>query len=996
MPSKLQLDKIAWQWTETVEPADVKQEHIEAAYRVRCSSCSANACRRNCSGNPRCLSGLGERNWLQELKDSAWHDVGDPNAERRPEGGFVGLKNLGATCYLNSFLQVLYHNPAFRHSLYQWDPQDDPQECFKQVISNEKKELTVPSATGPCATYRPSSVTGHLQLLFAQLQFSKRRYIDPEPFITCLGLSTTQQQDAQEFSKLLMCLLEKHLSSQRQLSARTIVQEQYAGEYDYVTKCLECSTESLCPSKFYELDLNIKGLRHLEEALNQFLREEKLEGSNQYSCGVCGGMRNAVRCIRLRRLPPVLNLQLLRFGFDRQAGCRKINTALQFTETLDLSAHLRKPPGSMVYTLMAVLIHQGSSANSGHYVAHIKDRTSGSWYLFNDDGVCKMRGRHLQLNTDEENPTRAQSAGSDDASEPPKRLAKGTHDSTGAYMLVYQKSGHTNSFPADQDPFWAYALPKIVQEALDTDNAVFEQWVAEMDAMRADKVSAGRAQQKEVRSLYEQLPVIEGEPVDWIATDWLIKWLAQDKEPVPPVDNSAVLCTHSLLDPQHVSKVKCISSRAADLIYQKYGGGPRLREALCASCVVQQCRYLRAHTRVQDDQRNISRLLKFKPSSTESSMWVGKQSLLWWRKLAMAQVASPSQETNGNDTGPIEDDPETTLPPVSAATFSFNEDICCPHGGLNPNKNIRRLVGMDVWTLLKGHFSSAPQFPESTEDCQQCLAHQMEDSAAQVAQKQQAAQERQQFADLVQERNRPDLSESAARLLARHFLSQWKLFLRYPLVKERPTNIVNTDLLCPHGLLLHLPQDEDRAVAIWPQEWESLVKLFPVDLCITVSPGAEEGKLITEPALCESCRESADLERRQSQQGTVLVRRVSSQEAEASAKRPRLDERRQRRARRGDRSVHIRATQTLLDLKLKVMELFSVAPFDQHLSLDQGDGQPPLSLSGNSSTLAELGVLPGALLLLVVDEPAGEIEDCDQSGADQSTGMGFKGTKLQE
>ncbi|KAH8040020.1 hypothetical protein HPB51_009276 [Rhipicephalus microplus] len=146
-------------------------------------------------------------------------------------------------------------------------------------------------------------------------------------------------------------------------------------------------------------------------------------------------------------------------------------------------------------------------------------------------------------------------------------------------------------------------------------------------------------------------------------------------------------------------------------------------------------------------------------------------------------------------------------------------------------------------------------------------------------------------------------------------------------------------------------------------------------------------------ALCESCRESADLERRQSQQGTVLVRRVSSQEAEATAKRPRLDERRQRRARRGDRSVHMRATQTLMDLKIKVMELFSVAPFDQHLSLDQGDGQPPLSLSGNSYTLAELGVLPGALLLLVVDEPAGELEDCDQSGGDLSSGMGFKGKR---
>lgn len=990
MPSKQQLDKIAWQWTETVEPADVKQEHIEAAYRVRCGSCEANTCRRNCSGNPRCLSGLGERSWLQEIKDSAWHDVDDPNAERRAEGGFVGLKNLGATCYLNSFLQVLYHNPAFRHSLYMWNPEEDPQECVKFPASNGKGEPGAVSWAGSSGVYSPSSIIGHLQLLFAQLQFSKRRYIDPEPFITCLGLSTTQQQDAQEFSKLLMCLLEKHFSSQKQPGVCNIVQEQYVGEYDYVTKCLECSTESLCPSKFYELDLNIKGLRHLEEALSQFLREEKLEGSNQYSCRVCGGKRNAVRCIRLRRLPPVLSLQLLRFGFDRQAGCRKINTALQFTETLDLSAHLRQPPGSMMYTLMAVLIHRGSSANSGHYVAHIKDRTLGSWYLFNDDGVCKMRGRQLQLNTDEENPMRPQGTSSGDGSEP-KRLAKGTHDSTGAYMLVYQRHGHAQSFPADQDPFWM--LPKHLQDALDADNTVFEQWVAEMDAMRADKVTAGRAQQDEVRSLYKQLPIIEGEPVDWIATDWLMKWLAQDKEQVPPVDNSAALCPHSLLDPQHVGKVKCISSQAADLIYQKYGGGPRLREALCASCVVQQCRYLRAHTRVQDDQRNISRLLKFKPSNGDPLVWVGKQSLQWWRKLAMAQAAPPTQEANGNDTGPIEEDPESTLPPAPVSNFNFNDDICCPHGGLHPNENIRRLVGMDVWNLLKGHFPSAPEFAHTTQTCQQCLVHQQQDNAAQEVLKQQAAQERQQFADLVQERNRPDPNETPARLLARQFLTQWKLFLRCPLAKERPTRISNEELLCPHGLLLHLPQDEDRAVAIWPQEWESLACLFPADLCISVSPG--EHGLTAEPALCESCRESAELERRQSQQGTVLVRRVSSQEAEASAKRPRLDERRQRRARRGDRAVHMRATQTLLDLKLKVMEQFTVAPFDQHLSMDVGDGQPPQPLVGNSATLAELGVLPGALLLLVVDEPAGEVDDTDLSGR-ESTGMGFKGTKLQE
>jgi hypothetical protein len=38
--------------------------------------------------------------------------------EKRSLCGFLGLKNFGATDYLNSLIQVLFMTPEFRHEIY--------------------------------------------------------------------------------------------------------------------------------------------------------------------------------------------------------------------------------------------------------------------------------------------------------------------------------------------------------------------------------------------------------------------------------------------------------------------------------------------------------------------------------------------------------------------------------------------------------------------------------------------------------------------------------------------------------------------------------------------------------------------------------------------------------------------------------------------------------------------------------------------------------------
>ena len=93
--------------------------------------------------------------------------------------------------------------------------------------------------------YEPRSKVASLQALFAMMQHTRRKFIDPADFICKLGLNPSVQQDAQEFSKLFISLLEDSLMHQSSMMVKTMIQNQFRGEYAYVTKCSNCQRESV-------------------------------------------------------------------------------------------------------------------------------------------------------------------------------------------------------------------------------------------------------------------------------------------------------------------------------------------------------------------------------------------------------------------------------------------------------------------------------------------------------------------------------------------------------------------------------------------------------------------------------------------------------------------------------------------------------------------------------------------------------------------------------
>uniref|UniRef100_A0A4W3GMX6 Ubiquitin carboxyl-terminal hydrolase 48 n=1 Tax=Callorhinchus milii TaxID=7868 RepID=A0A4W3GMX6_CALMI len=930
MAPKQQLEKAAWQWAESVRPEEVRREHIELAYRVLLGSCRRDARRRNCRGNPNCLVGLGEHVWLGEIDENSFHNIDDPNSERRCKNTFVGLTNLGATCYVNTLLQVWFHNLELRQALY--------------LCHSPRKEMGTGERIEDDADFEPQSVCEHLQYLFALLQSSNRRYIDPSGFVKALGLDTGQQQDAQEFSKLFMSLLEDTLSKQNNPDVQNIIQQQFCGQYAYVTVCNQCGWESKLLSRFYELELNIQGHKQLTDCIEEFLKEEKLEGDNRYFCDKCQDKQNATRKIKLLNLPRTLNLQLLRFVFDRQTGHKKkLNSYISFPEVLDLSPYLERKDVSTVYELSAVLIHRGVSAYSGHYIAHVRDDRTGDWYKFNDEEIEKMEGKKLQLGIEE------------DLAEPSKsqtrkpKCVKGVHCSRNAYMLVYRRKGEMS-----KEKDISVQLPAHLQKMVERDNKKFEEWCMEMAEMRKQSVDKGKAKHEEVQELFNMLPAKEDELYEFVPVDWLRKWL-DDSAVTKPIDNSCNLCAHGGLNPDKICDVKRISQKAADIFYARYGGGPRLdASALCADCVM---------------EKLILFLFSLYILLCPTGYWVGKTSLRSWRQLALDQLDGKDDDSDLAD-GKSNGEGLNNLHMTGEKDnedMNFNEDLVCPHGDLCTSETERRLVSEETWKRLKAYFPKSPEFAHYHSPCVQCQVLEKEGEENETLSKMMANEQKSALLCLFQEKNRPILIKwpeetDVLYIVSQFFVEEWKKFIRKPTKCSPVSSVGNNALLCPHGGLMFTAEsmtkeDSKHVALIWPNEWEILHKLFVVDNTIKVMRKTS----IAETGLCVECREGLLCQQqrdlREYTQATIYIRKVVDNIKVMKEGAPELnmsgseaEEEREEFKIEGEKDPDFN----------QIMHAFSVAPFDQNLSLE---GR---MLTDDTATLGNLGIIPESVILLKV------------------------------
>ena len=251
--------------------------------------------------------------------------------------GFVGLQNQGATCYMNSMLQQLYHIPSFRHGILRArstssDEDDDEKE-------EERKE-------SHSSTLLALNMLKQLQVLFGYMTLSSHSHYDTLPLcytmfdvVNGTPLRLTEQKDVNEFCSYLFDELERACPETCE-----VVKKHFQGTFvhEIISQDQQAPYTSTRHEPFYMITVPVKNKTSLEEGLELLTSGESLAGDNQYRLPSEAGYGenrkvNATKVMTVSELPRHLILHLKRFDFDYQTMEKsKINDQFTFPATMDM------------------------------------------------------------------------------------------------------------------------------------------------------------------------------------------------------------------------------------------------------------------------------------------------------------------------------------------------------------------------------------------------------------------------------------------------------------------------------------------------------------------------------------------------------------------------------------------------------------------------------------------------------------------------------------
>jgi len=327
--------------------------------------------------------------------------------------GTVGLHNLGNSCYMNSILQCLNQIKPITNFFLQG-------EYLKEINKNN-----------------PLGSGGRISTAYASflndVWGNDYSILAPRLLKQTVGSFAPQfnnnfQHDSQEFCQFLMDGLHEDLNRVKNkpyveqfeaygMEDRLAAEESWRNHLkrhdsifvDYTQgmhrshlTCPGCGRESVKFDVYSSISLPLVPPKSgstipLKDCLDQFAAGEQLDEHNAWYCSNCKSHVCALKLITLWNTPDVLVLHLKRFTFEKCPDVdgrilrRKIEDTVNFPiDRLDLTEYVLgpiDPNAPPIYKLFGVSEHSGTTANTGHYTATVRNSEDGNWYRYNDSNV---------------------------------------------------------------------------------------------------------------------------------------------------------------------------------------------------------------------------------------------------------------------------------------------------------------------------------------------------------------------------------------------------------------------------------------------------------------------------------------------------------------------------------------------------------------------------------------------------------------------------------
>jgi len=405
---------------------------------------------RNCPENLSKIIGfltpIHAKGAWRTKREQDWSILAE-NSEKSA-AGYVGLKNLGCICYMNSLLQQLYMIPTFRRDILS--------------IEDAKRNPLL-----------EEDMFYQTQYLFAELYESVKQYYDPKVFCHAFkdwdnkSINVLEQMDVDEFFNVFLDKLESAIKGTKK---EKTIKKHFGGIYANQLLCKDCPHSRGLEEPFLAVNLQVKNKKSLEKCLENFVEGEMLQGDNAYNCEKCDKKVTTLKRVCIKRLPRYLIFVLKRFDINYDTMQKfKINDYCEFPKFLNMEpftveglakkdqeklreeAHKedkdidelpmkdnelpKYPPEYYEYKLSGIIIHIGT-ADAGHYYSFIKDREkthlpeNKRWFEFNDTIVERYDPEEIKDDA---------FGGEEKIKRHDGMLFRSIEKSRNAYLLVYDR-----------------------------------------------------------------------------------------------------------------------------------------------------------------------------------------------------------------------------------------------------------------------------------------------------------------------------------------------------------------------------------------------------------------------------------------------------------------------------------------------------------------------------------------------------------------------------